>query len=128
VAPDEFKGCLDAAAVAAALGAGLASAGVPARTLALADGGDGSVAAAVSAGYRRYPVTVAGATGLPRTAEISLCASGAVVEVANSCGLSTLPERRLDPLDSSSLGFGQAIRHALTQEPSQVVLALGGTT
>jgi glycerate 2-kinase len=127
VAPDKFKGCLDAAAVAAALGAGLASAGVPARTLALADGGDGSVAAAVSAGYRGRPVTVAGATGLPRTAEIALCASGAVVEVANSCGLSTLPGRRLDPLDSSSLGFGQAIRHALTHEPSQVVLALGGS-
>ncbi|OBC11942.1 hypothetical protein A5784_03725 [Mycobacterium sp. 852013-50091_SCH5140682] len=73
-------------------------------------------------------MSIAGATGLPRTAEIALCVSGAGVEVANSCGSSTLRERRFDPLDSSSLGFSQSIRHSLTHEPSQVVLTLGGTT
>ncbi|MEE6166700.1 MULTISPECIES: hypothetical protein [unclassified Mycolicibacterium] len=73
-------------------------------------------------------MTIAGATGLPRTAEIALWASGAGVEVADSGGPSTLRERRFDPLDSSSRVFSQSIRHSLTHEPSQVVLALGDTT
>jgi glycerate 2-kinase len=127
VAPDKFKGSLDASAVAGALAAGLQSAGVATHTLPLADGGDGSVDAAVDAGYRSRAVTVAGATGHPRTALIALSGSTAVVEVANSCGLATLPGNRLSPLDASSVGFGQAIRHALDLHPRQVVLALGGS-
>ena len=64
VAPDKFKGSLTAAQVAEALAAGLREErpGVEVRVLPLADGGDGSVAAALGAGYRSVDVPVTGPT------------------------------------------------------------------
>ena len=63
IAPDKFKGSLTAAEVADHLAKGLAEAGAHARTLPLADGGDGSVAAALASGFHPLPVDVGGATG-----------------------------------------------------------------
>ena len=63
IAPDKFKGSLTAAEVADHLAKGLAEAGAHSRTLPLADGGDGSVAAALAAGFGSLPVDVHGATG-----------------------------------------------------------------
>ena len=61
IAPDKFKGSLTAGEVAAALAAGLRSAAgstgragaVQCELLPLADGGDGSVDAAVASGFTR---------------------------------------------------------------------------
>ncbi len=63
IAPDKFKGSLTAAEVADHLAKGLAEAGANIRTLPLADGGDGSVAAALASGFHPLPVDVHGATG-----------------------------------------------------------------
>ena len=67
IAPDKFKGSLPAAAVAAAIAAGLRAAGPAAElvTIPVADGGEGTVDAAVAAGFWRVPVTAAGPTGDP---------------------------------------------------------------
>lgn len=73
VAPDKFKGSLSAAEVARCLVLGLSASGAECRALPLADGGDGSVEAAVAAGFEAVPVTVAGATGTPRQAPIPHC-------------------------------------------------------
>ena len=51
----------------------------------------------------------------------------AVVEVANTCGLATLPDGVLAPMTASSYGFGEAIRAALTLARTRLVLALGGS-
>ncbi|WP_194837220.1 glycerate kinase [Nocardia sp. XZ_19_369] len=127
VAPDKFKGSLTAAAVARRLAEGLAGAGVDSTQLPLADGGDGSVAAAVAAGFSRKACTVAGAVGTPRRTTLAVRGDTVIVEVADTCGLATLPAGRMRPLDASSLGFGQAIRQALRLSPRRVVLALGGS-
>ncbi|MFJ4655278.1 glycerate kinase [Nocardia sp. NPDC088792] len=132
IAPDKFKGSLSAAEVAHCLARGLSAAGAHPVELPLADGGDGSVAAAIRAGYTAHTVTVAGATGLPHRARIAVSdglpnARTALVEVADTCGLATLPSGRLSPLDASSLGFGQAVRQALRHRPARLVLALGGS-
>ncbi|MBF4478972.1 glycerate kinase [Rhodococcus rhodochrous J3] len=127
IAPDKFKGSLTAAQVADHLATGLATAGIDTHLLPLADGGDGSVDAAVAAGFTPYPVTVAGATGLPHYGRIALRDATAVVEVAGICGLATLPGARTAALDTSSLGLGQAIGHALRHDPTRLVLALGGS-
>ena len=63
IAPDKFKGSLPAAQVLHHLGSGLAQRGVHHRGLPLADGGDGSVEAALEAGLRPVAVQVAAATG-----------------------------------------------------------------
>ena len=127
VAPDKFKGSLSAADVAEHLSAGLASAGIESTQLPLADGGDGSVDAAVAVGFTPHPVTVAGATGTPQRGRIAVNGTTAVIEVANTCGLATLPGGRRAPLDASSLGMGQAISQALRFHPRRLVLALGGS-
>ena len=73
VAPDKFKGSLSAADVAEHLSAGLASAGIEStQGFPLADGGDGSVDAAMAAGFTPHPVTVAGATGTPQRGRIAV--------------------------------------------------------
>ena len=69
IAPDKFKGSLTAAEVADHLANGLAEAGAHCRTLPLADGGDGSVAAALASGF--HPLTGDGARG-DRTAPRAL--------------------------------------------------------
>ena len=125
LAPDKFKGSLTAAEVVEHLGRGLAERGIAHRGLPLADGGDGSVAAAVAAGFRPHEVTVAAATGEPHPATIAFDGTTAVVEVANTCGLHTLGE--LAPLRSSSAGVGHALGAALALGARRVVLALGGS-
>ncbi|MFI1460344.1 glycerate kinase [Nocardia carnea] len=127
VAPDKFKGSLSASEVAESLAEGLAAAGVDSYRMPLADGGDGSVDAAIAAGFTPRPVTVAGAAGTPRYGRIAVGHGTAVVEVAGTCGLTTLPNGRKLPLDASSLGMGQAISQALRSRPRRLVLALGGS-
>ncbi len=127
VAPDKFKGSLTAAQVADAIARGLAATGAEARTLPLADGGDGSVAAAVRAGYAERPVDVLGADGRGHRASYASDGETAVVEVASTCGLATLPPDGRRPMDSSSHGFGQAVLAARDTGVRRVVLALGGS-
>ena len=127
VAPDKFKGSLTAVEVADHLAKGLAEAGADVWTLPLADGGDGSVAAALASGFAPCPVTVHGATGQGHSSVVAFDADTAIVEVANTCGLSTLPGGIRAPITASSYGFGEAIRAALTLARGRLVLALGGS-
>jgi glycerate kinase len=127
IAPDKFKGSLTAAQVVHHLGRGLDQRGVHHVGLPLADGGDGSVAAAVAAGFRPVEVDVAAATGERHSAAIAFDGVTAVVEVANTCGLHTLPAGTPAPLAASSAGLGDAVRAALQLEAKRIVLALGGS-
>lgn len=135
IAPDKFKGSLTAGEVADALAAGFRSAngaGTGTRTvhcelLPLADGGDGSVDAAVASGFARRSYTVAGPTGQHVQASIAFDGVTAVVEVANTCGLGLLPDGTLEPLNASSRGFGEAVLFALSLRPARIVMALGGS-
>lgn len=127
IASDKFKGSLSAAEVADSLSRGLVGTGMDVVTLPLADGGDGSVAAAVASGFDAQRIVVADATGTPHGADIAVRGDTAVVEIANTCGLATLPAGRLAPMSASSYGFGQAIRHAIDCGARRVVLALGGS-
>jgi glycerate kinase len=131
IAPDKFKGSLTAGEVADALAAGLRSATgagtVHCELLPLADGGDGSVDAAVASGFTRRSYTVAGPTGQPVQASIAFDGVTAVVEVANNCGLGLLPGGRLEAMAASSRGFGEAVLFALSLNPATIVLALGGS-
>ncbi|MBN6041131.1 glycerate kinase [Amycolatopsis sp. 195334CR] len=125
VAPDKFKGSLSALEVAEAVGAGLASVGVDASLLPVADGGDGSVAAALHAGFSARHVRVHGADNRWHDTVFAFDGTTAVVEVANTCGLATLTE--LAPMTASSRGFGEAVAAALAAGARRVVLCLGGS-
>jgi glycerate 2-kinase len=127
IAPDKFKGSLTAAEIVHHLGRGLEQRGIHYDGLPLADGGDGSVAAAVAACFRAIDLDVAAATGERHSAAIAFDGTTAVVEVANTCGLHTLPAGTLAPLAASSAGLGDAVRAALQLDAKRIVLALGGS-
>jgi glycerate kinase len=129
VAPDKFKGSLTAAEVADAVGRGLLDARPELEVVELpvADGGDGTVAAAVSAGYTRIVTEAVGPTGEPVEAEYALAGPRAVVELAAVVGLDRLPGGRLEPLGASTFGLGQVIADAIGQGATEIVLGLGGS-
>jgi glycerate 2-kinase len=129
IAPDKFKGSLTAPQVAARIAAGLRAArpDVPLVTLPVADGGDGTVDAAVAAGFERVEAVVPGPTGEPVTASYAVRGDVAVVELAEASGLRVLPGGRLEPLTASSAGTGALIAAAVGRGAGHVVLGLGGS-
>ena len=138
VAPDSFKGSLPADQAAAAIGSGLRAA-ADAATAPLdvvlrpvADGGEGTVAMVVAAGWRAHEVRVTGPTGEPVTAAFALSPVGepvrtAVVELAAASGLDLLPDGRPDPLGAATRGTGQLVAAALDAGVERLVLAIGGS-
>ncbi|MET8998132.1 glycerate kinase [Amycolatopsis sp. NPDC004169] len=128
VAPDKFKGSLTAAEVASALAAGLAAAHPAAAvtTLPVADGGEGTVDAAVAAGYSRMRVPARGPTGAPVTASYAVRGDTAIVELAEASGLHRLPGKPA-PLDATSAGTGDVIAAALRAGCRRIVLGVGGS-
>ncbi len=133
LAPDKFKGSMRASDVAAHLESGIRSAAgslgedLELVTAPIADGGDGTLDAAVAAGFRHVPVRVSGPTGEPVDSGYAERDGTAVVELADACGLARLPRGTLAPLTASSTGFGQAIGAALDAGCRRLVLAIGGS-
>jgi glycerate kinase len=127
-APDKFKGTLTAAQAAARIAAGLTAArpGLAVEQVPVADGGDGTVAAALAAGYRPVPMTVRGPTGQPVRAEFAWRDGTAIIEAAQACGLTRLPGGQPRPLTATSFGVGELVAAALARGAQRIVLGLGG--
>ncbi|MEF9886326.1 glycerate kinase [Streptomyces sp. P9-A4] len=129
VAADKFKGSLTAVQVAERVTAGLRRV-VPeltVETLPVADGGDGTVAAAVAAGFERHEVRVTGPVGEPVTAAFALRGTTAVVEMAEASGLQLLPAGLFAPLTATTYGSGELLRAALDAGATTVVFGVGGS-
>lgn len=128
VAPDSFKGSLTAAEVADAIADGLddRDEAIEVTTLPLADGGDGSVEAAVSAGFEEHTVMVRDALGRKIESEFAFDGETAIVSTANTIGLADLGDA-LDGDIATSYGLGQMIRAALELHPKRIVVGLGGS-
>lgn len=129
IAPDKFKGCLTAAQVAAALAAGLQDRQpeVDVVQVPVADGGDGTVAAALSAGFSFVEAVSVGPTGRRVHTGYALRERQAVVELADVVGLGRLPGQQLDPLAASTFGLGVVVRDAIDRGATEIVLGLGGS-
>jgi glycerate 2-kinase len=131
VAPDKFKGSLTAVQVAEAVSAGLTDDrdDIETTLLPVADGGDGTVAAALSVGYSPVPVDAVGPTGEPLTATYAVddVNGVAVVELAAVVGLDLLPGGVLEPLRSSTYGLGLVVHEALRRGVGELVLGVGGS-
>jgi glycerate kinase len=129
IAPDKFKGSLTAAEVAGHVAAGLARAvpHVPLVPLPVADGGDGTVEAAVACGFTEAGTEVSGPTGRPVAASYAVRHGTAVIELAEASGLRRLPGGTLAPLEASSRGTGELIAAAIGRGATRIVLGLGGS-
>jgi glycerate kinase len=123
VAPGKFKGSLTAPRVAGAVARGLREAvpGLDVRCLPVADGGDGTVDAAVAAGFTRVGRWV----GKPVAASFAVRGDTAVVEVAAASGL-TGPHP-MAPLTATSRGTGELLRGAVDLGCTRIVLGVGGS-
>ena len=129
LAPDKFKGSATAAQVAAHLAAGIASTAPDAvvEVLPVADGGDGTVEAALAAGFSAVAVDAHGPTGEAVATTFALRDGVAVVEMAAVSGLAQLPGGRFAPLSATSAGTGEVVAAALDAGATTVVLAIGGS-
>lgn len=129
VAMDKLKGSLDAHAAATRLAEGITAAapGVEVTCVPVADGGEGTLDAAVCAGYGLHDVIVEGPTGEPVHAALAVRGHRAVVELAAASGLALLPAGVPAPRTASSHGTGELLLAALDLGCTDVVLAVGGS-
>lgn len=132
VAPDSFKGSLSAVEVANAMEQGILSIYPEAQVvkIPIADGGEGTVEALVSAtgghiliekvvGPLEEPVEAAwGILGDQKTA---------VIEMAAASGLPLVPYDKRDPLRATTYGTGQLIKAALDKGMRKIIIGLGGS-
>lgn len=130
-ASDSFKGTLSSAEIGAMLceSARDAFPGCDCRSVTMADGGEGSVAAVLSAaGGRTVPVRAHDPLGGAVDAFYGVTDGGcAVIETAAASGLTLIDEARRDILAASSYGTGELIAHALNAGYADITLALGGS-
>lgn len=130
IAPDKFKGSLSAGEVAESLATGLRRRclkNLDIDSCPIADGGDGTLDIAVSAGFRRVYVNADGPTGERILASYAERDGVAFVELAEASGLRRLAGRGLAPLTASTYGTGQLIADAISRGNRTIVLAIGGS-
>ncbi|MEI5097649.1 glycerate kinase [Streptomyces sp. PmtG] len=129
IAADKFKGSLTAVQVAQRVTEGLRHVvpDQPVRALPVADGGDGTVDAAVAAGFERRSVRVTGPLGTQVDAAYALREGTAVVEMAEASGLQRLPDGVFAPLTATTYGTGELLRAALDAGARTVVFGVGGS-
>lgn len=133
IAPDKFKGCLAASAVADAMAAGARAAAPDSiiDTCPIADGGEGFVDAMVRATAGRFETRRV--TGpLPEMkvdATFGILGDGttAVIEMASAAGLTLLRPQDRNPMNTTTFGVGELIRHAVELNCGQILLGIGGS-
>lgn len=129
IAPDKFKGSLTAVEAAEHMAMPLRAAGHRVTTVPMADGGEGTVDAAVAAGYTRRSTQVTDPLGRPVTAEYALSRDGAtaVIEMALASGLAMTSATDDDARRATSRGTGELIAHALDAGARRIILGVGGS-
>jgi glycerate 2-kinase len=132
VAPNAFKGSLSATQAAMAIASGVREVLPDAEVIEIpvADGGEGTVEALVSAHHGTYGrVTVEGPLGDPVLASYGLIDAGrtAVVELASASGYVLIPPAARDPRKTSTYGFGQLLDAARKAGTKTVIAGIGGS-
>lgn len=132
VAPDSYKGSLSAVAVAEAMEAGILSVfpGAQVHKVPIADGGEGTVEAFITAtGGRMMNQTVRDPLGNSIEAYWGILGDGetAVIEMAAASGLPLVPPDKRDPRITTTYGTGQLIKAALEQGIRKLIIGIGGS-
>jgi glycerate 2-kinase len=132
VAPDSYKGSLSAVGVANAMARGIGAVFPDAEVvrLPIADGGEGTVDALVTAtGGRTSNLRVSGPLGEKVDAAWGILGDGstAVIEMASASGLPLVPRNKRNPLLTSTFGTGELIRAALDAGLRRMIIGIGGS-
>lgn len=132
VAPDKFRGSLEAAEVCRAMEEGILLAYPQANvtSIPLADGGEGTahILTQQAQGQTVF-VTVNDPLSRPIEASYGLSKDRqtAFIEMAAASGLAILSIKERNPLLTSTFGTGQLIQHALDQNVKKIILGIGGS-
>jgi glycerate 2-kinase len=132
VAPDKFRGSLEAVGVCNAIESGilLAYPAANVTTIPLADGGEGTSRILTrQAGGREVIVTVNDPLGRPVDASYGLSADNEVafIEMAAASGLGLLANDERNPLLTSTYGTGELIKDAIGRGVRKIILGIGGS-
>ena len=131
IAPDSFKGSASSAKVGALIEQGIrrVAPNCQVRRVAIADGGEGTLDAIVSAldGTMRT-VEVSGPLGQRVLAHYGLVEPAtAVIEVAESSGIALIETTSENARRASSIGVGQLILAAIDEGVRRIIIGLGGS-
>lgn len=130
LAPDSFKGTLTSLQVIHLLSVGCRTHFPDAEIIQLpmADGGEGTVDAFVSAlGYDKRTYMVRGPLGASVEACIGLKDETAVIEMAQASGLGLIAMDSRNPLITSTFGTGELISRALDAGAKKILIGIGGS-
>nr|WKN34237.1 glycerate kinase [Tunicatimonas sp. TK19036] len=132
IAPNAFKGSLDAVKAAQAIQQGLEHSALhPHCTLQpIADGGDGMLEVMLAqTESKKVYAEVEDPLGRSVKAAYGLIQNGktAVIEMAEASGLRLLIPEERDPRKTSTFGTGQLVKAALDQGVSEIVVGVGGS-
>lgn len=131
VASDSFKGSLNSIRVGEAVTEGFQKVDPQAdvRIIPIADGGEGTVEALVTAGRGRYlKKVVSSSLGEPVEAVMGLLPDGtAVIEMAAASGLPLVPKDKRNPLLTTTKGTGELIKAALDEGAGKILIGIGGS-
>ena len=132
VAPDSFKGSVSALGVAEAIERGILSVftGAEVIKLPIADGGEGTIEALVTAtGGQVLYEEVVGPLGTPLKAHWGILGDSetAIIEMAAASGLPLVPADQRDPRITTTYGTGQLIKAALDKGLRKIIIGIGGS-
>ena len=132
VAPNSFKGSLSATQAANAIANGVREVFPDAEVVEIpvADGGEGTVEALVSAHHGTYEwLNVEGPLGDPVLASYGLIDGGktAVAELASASGYVLVSPAMRDPRKTSTYGFGQMLEAARKSGARSVIAGIGNS-
>lgn len=132
IAPDKFKGSLDARQVCEAIRQALvkSDATLSIQTLPMADGGEGT-AQLLTEHTRGKWITCEVRDPFFRKTQAGYGISGdgqtAFIEMAAASGLQVLTPWETNPMKTSTVGTGDLIADALKHQVKKIVLAIGGS-
>src|SRR3954447_7129054 len=134
IAPDKFRGTMTAerAALAIEIGWLRARPDDTVMRVPMADGGEGTLDALLAASDgRRITTRVTGPLGDPVDAPFGVLPGPdgpvAVVEMSRASGIGLLGPNRREPARATTRGTGELIRAALAEDPTRVVVGVGGS-
>ena len=132
IAVDSFKGSLSSIEAGKAIEEGIRRVYLNSEIVVkpLADGGEGTVEALIAdLNGKLRTIKVAGPLG-----EMVDCCYGiiesktmAVIEMAQSSGLTLVPESKRNPLYTTTYGLGQVIKDAINQGCRRFIIGIGGS-
>lgn len=131
VAIDSFKGSLTSLEAGNAVKRGILQAmnSAAVNVFPMADGGEGTTEALFSAlNGEMVELTVTGPLFEPVKSKYAIIRKNtAVIEMSEAAGLTLVPEKLRNPLETTTLGVGEMIKDAINKDCINFIIGIGGS-